>query len=367
MSNVKLKDSLNYEFVENFANLVKKYTSTFSTEFFVNDVFDDDWEELALRARMKKIASCYHVQIGSDFAAGVDVLIKISTDAQGFNYLFFADYVSMFGTAEHDWDKSMEALSIFTKGSSAEFAVRTFMKLDFEKTMKQMLLWSKDENEHLRRLSSEGCRTRLPWSEQVAALFENTALILTILENLKMDDSLYVRKSVANNLNDLSKDSPDIVIDIISRWGLTDARTSWIIKHGCRTLLKKGDSRTLELLGYAKKQGELKVDEVLFEVCDKKTQMGDVSTLSYRLLVEVKKPLKIKLGVAFYFVKANGSVSKKFFHLVDKLVDEKTIIEGKKKYVWEDLTTRKHYPGKHVITLLLNGDEIAETTIILTT
>lgn len=367
MSNVKLKDSLSYEFIENFASLVVRYNPSFSIDLFMSDVISGDWEELALRARMKKIARCYHKQCNEDFLVGVDILMKISNDAQGFNYLFFADYVSMFGSDEKNWDLAMNALAIFTQGSSAEFAIRTFLKNDFDKTMKQMLRWSKDENEHLRRLSSEGCRTRLPWGEQIPALFENTDLILTILNNLKEDDSLYVRKSVANNLNDLSKDSPDKIIHIIKSWGLTNDKTSWIIKHGCRTLLKKGDVETLQLLGYAKKEGELKVKDILFEVHDQVSKMGDISTLSYQLLVEVKKPLKIKLGMSFHFVKASGSISKKFFHVADKLIDGKTIIEGKKKYVWEDLTTRKHYPGKHVITLLLNGDEIAEEVITLVT
>jgi 3-methyladenine DNA glycosylase AlkC len=114
----------------------------------------------------------------------------------------------------------MQALKFFTAIGSSEFAVRHFLRRDFPRAIEVMHSWSLDENPHVRRLASEGCRPRLPWSFRLENLMADPAPVLDILDNLKADDSLYVRKSVANHLNDITKDNPDWVLDQLERWSL---------------------------------------------------------------------------------------------------------------------------------------------------
>src|SRR5688572_14204950 len=112
-----------------------------------------------------------------------------------------------------------------------------------------MLKWSKHARRHVRRLSSEGCRSRLPWAMAIPALKKDPSPILPILENLKNDESLFVRKSVANNLNDIAKDHPQVVLELVKKWKGNSEQTDWIIRHGCRTLLKKADQNVYALFG----------------------------------------------------------------------------------------------------------------------
>ena len=116
--------------------------------------------------------------------------------------------------------------------------------------MQRMLVWSKHPHPSVRRLSSEGCRPRLPWAMGLPAFKKDPSLILPILENLKCDPSEYVRRSVANNLNDIAKDHPDIALKIAKKWKGVDPATDWIIKHGGRTLLKRGHESILNLHGF---------------------------------------------------------------------------------------------------------------------
>ena len=143
--------------------------------------------------------------------------------------MLFPDYVECYGL-EH-FDSSISALETFTKYSSAEFAVRPFIMRYEQKMMSQMRKWSRSKNHHLRRLSSEGCRPRLPWSMALPAFKQDPTAILTIISALLSDGSEYVRRSVANNLNDISKDHPEIVIEITRQnLGQSDA-TDKLLKH----------------------------------------------------------------------------------------------------------------------------------------
>jgi 3-methyladenine DNA glycosylase AlkC len=230
----------------------------------------------------------------------------------------------------------------------------------------QMQLWAKSENEHIRRLASEGCRPRLPWGIALSMFKKDPKPVLSILEILKKDPSLYVRKSVANNLNDISKDNAPLVIDTVKRWKNDNSNTDWIIRHGCRTLIKKAVPEVMELFGYTKFHGDQTlVENSLIDVEPKTLAIGESSELKYEIAIREGQNAKIRIEYSIYFVKANGKVSSKTFLISDKLVDGGTFVHGTKKHNWADLTTRRHYPGKHKISLLVNGIEVAETEILI--
>jgi len=218
--------------------------------------------------------------------------------------------------------------------------------------MEQMYAWSKHENEHVRRLSSEGCRPALPWGQALVSFKKDPSPVLPILEQLKTDPSAYVRKSVANNLNDISKTHPDLVAKLAKEWYGKHEYTDWIVKHGCRTLLKKGNRDVLAIFGF---HDVSSVDAHGF-VLDKNTvAIGEEFTFSFD--ISTKEATKVRLEYGVDFVKSNGKRNRKIFQISEISFAENQKKAYSKKHSFEDLSTRKHYPGSHSITLIVNGTE----------
>lgn len=361
-----LKDIYTEEFLVNFSRIVKNVYDDFPCEYFLERVQSAPWESLALRARMNRIAEVLGVCLPKNYGESLDIFYRIDKDCTGFPYLFFPDFVSMYGLSEENWEFSMAALERFTLGSSSEFAIRPFILLNPEKAMEKMQEWSKHPNEHVRRLSSEGCRPRLPWSIDLPIYKKDPAPILALLENLKSDPSLYVRKSVANNLNDIAKDNPEMVLDIAQRWIGTSPETNWILRHGCRTLIKKANPKALTLFGYENpsKDNPLFSNAVL-GVGPTQLCIGEVAQLSYSITLQIGAKSNIRLEYGIDFIKSNGKPSRKLFLLSDRAVSGELQVSGTRNHSFADLTTRRHYPGVHRIVLLVNGQEAAETTLLL--
>lgn len=218
--------------------------------------------------------------------------------------------------------------------------------------MEQMYTWSKDENECVRRLASEGCRPALPWGQALTSFKKNPAPILPILGQLKADPSIYVRKSVANNLNDISKTHPDLVMKLAKDWYGKNEYTDWIVKHGCRTLLKKGNREMLALFGY---EGAAFVDVQNFRLETTVISIGEDIIFSFEILV--KKAAKIRLEYGIDYIKSNGKRSRKIFKISELSLEQYKKKSYKKKHSFADVSVRKHYPGVHFITLIVNGIE----------
>lgn len=361
-----LKSMYNEAFLRDFGGKVKGAYRRFNTERFITDTMDETWDELELKARMRQITLKLGAQLPEAFSEAVAVLFAIDESCVGFPYLFFPDFVEVFGSAEADWPLAMQALERFTPKSSAEFAVRSFIERDPERMMRQMAQWAEHENEHVRRLASEGCRPRLPWGQALPMFKRDPAPILPILERLKADPSLYVRKSVANNLNDIAKDHPALVLELARRWKDAHPHTDWIVRHGCRTLIRKGGPEALALFGYAAaSEGESLATSAALSAEPAVLRIGDSSELRYELTIREGEPAKVRVEYGIDFVKAGGRTSRKLFLLADKTVPGGAQIGGTRRHAWADLTTRRHYPGEHRIVLLINGVEAAETVLTL--
>ena len=218
--------------------------------------------------------------------------------------------------------------------------------------MQQMEAWAGHENEHVRRLASEGCRPQLPWGQALTSFKTDPSPVLRILEQLKADPSLYVRKSVANNLNDISKTHPDLVAKVAKDWYGNNLYTDWIVKHGCRTLLKKGDRDVLGIFGFA---DTACVTVNGFALGAASVVIGESMTFSFQ--IAAKKATKVRLGYGIDYVKANGKRNRRIFQISELSFKE----NGNKTYIrthsFADVSTRKHYPGTHSITLIVNGAE----------
>jgi 3-methyladenine DNA glycosylase AlkC len=360
-----LKDIYNKQFLIDFSEKVYSAYKNFDKKGFLDMVLDDNWNDLKLRARMMRIAETLGKYLPQEYEEALQVLFSIDEDCIGFPYLFFPDFVAFHGESDKNWDISMKALERFTKRSSSEFAVRPFFKRNPEKMINQMLEWSKSENEHVRRLSSEGCRPRLPWGEALTMFKKDPKPVILVLEELKEDPSLYVRKSVANNLNDISKDNQRIFIDILKRWKGKNKDTDWILRHASRTLIRKSNPEVMSLFGYDMGGDGAVVTEASLTVDSFILNIGDSCRINYEVFIGKENPVHIRVEYGIDFVKANGKTSRKLFLLSDKSVAGGERISGTRIHKWHNLTTRKHYSGEHKIALLVNGNEVACTVIEL--
>lgn len=246
-----LKEMYTTDFLLWFGRRVQGVYPVFEPEQFAGQVMDESWEGLELKERIRKISTVLGECLPPRYEDALGILYAIDSYCTGFPYLFFPDFVEVHGQALEHWELSMQALERFTSKSSAEFAVRSFLLRDPKRMMEQMTKWAGDSNEHVRRLASEGCRPRLPWGQALPVFKRDPEPVLAVLELLKADTSLYVRKSVANNLNDIAKDHPQLVIQTAARWQGNNPHTDWIIRHGCRTLIRKAVPEALRLFGYS--------------------------------------------------------------------------------------------------------------------
>ncbi len=284
------------------------------------------------------------------------VFLKISPKYSLEN-MIFQDFVEIHGIK--NFKISMEALEHFTKGSSSEFAIRRFILKHKEKTMTQMQAWANSKDEHVRRLASEGCRPRLPWAIALLEFKKNPEKVIEILEILKDDESEYVRRSVANNLNDISKDNPSIVKEIAQKWIGYSKQRDWIVKHGYRTLLKSGDKEILKIFGFGNIKN-LKIDNITTQ---KIVNIGEKLEFSFSL--SSKQVIgKTRLEYAICFLRQNSKYSKKVFRISERNFNQKEK-QISKAHSFKHISTRKYYAGKHKVIIIINGEEIAKRTFLL--
>ncbi|WP_405168576.1 hypothetical protein [Paenibacillus sp. FSL H3-0286] len=362
-----LKAMYNEQFLREFGEKIRGVHNVFETEAFVSSAMTEPWETLELKARMRRITETLGSHLKLPYEEALAILFAIADDCVGFPYLIFPDFVEVYGQGDDHWELSMQALERFTAKSSAEFAVRPFLLREPERMMAQMLVWAEHPDEHVRRLASEGCRPRLPWGQALPMFKLDPAPVLPVLEQLKADTSLYVRKSVANHLNDIAKDHPEVVLDTARRWKGTHPDTDWIVRHGCRSLIRKAEPEIMALFGYAEQTDEAAplIMSAFILLEPSILTIGESSELQYKLQVREGAPARIRIEYGIYFVKAAGRTSRKSFLLSDKTVPGGTILSGKRTHRWADLTTRRHYPGEHRIVLLVNGREVAEVALEL--
>jgi len=353
---VPLKNTLNRDSLYSNALIIQSVYSAFEVNMFVDSVINDEWDNLEYKARIRQVTLGLGKYLPSNYQDALVILKKVTMSYVSGPFvlgLSFPDFIEVFGQEEINLNMSINALETFTTFWTSEFAVRPFIIKNEEYMMQQMLLWAKNENEHIRRLASEGCRPILPWAISLTKFKKNPALIIPILTQLKADSSKYVRKSVANNLNDISKTRSDIVIDIATQWYGNNDYTNWIVKHGCRTLLKKGNADILALFGLNDVKG-IVIKEFILNT--NSVVIGD--KLSFSFTINAKKMTKVRLEYGIDYVKSNGKRSRKNFKISEIKMKENESKPYTKNHNFIDLSTRRHYSGTHTIVLIINGIEM---------
>lgn len=340
----------------NISRLAEGIKAEYS-EFIVDDFVDQvmfGFEELSLSERSQRIAENLKTFLPEDFLEAIRVLranfgepAKLESPGHydSFIYMPQAAFVAQYGM--DFFEESMSFLYDLTRRFTSEFAIRPFLKNYPEKTLAKLAEWTSDDCPHVRRLVSEGSRPRLPWGMRLHQFIEDPQPVLELLSLLKDSPERYVEKSIANNLNDIAKDNPDLVIDTFMAWEKEGWRNDWLRKHALRTLFKEGNPRALALLGFTAQ--ELKCSEIHLE--SDRINLGEALDFSFEL--SAKKKSKVMVDFIIHHVKANGQLSPKVFKL------KQCEIEGsqsfKKKHWIKTITTRKYYSGMHRLEIQVNG------------
>ncbi len=363
-----MKEGLAAPAIERIARALALVLDDFDVSGFRRDALAGI-ECLELKARVDHVIRVLNDYLPSKFSEAADVLIKLPAVWDGgdpddplrcFAIWPLTDYVAVYGlSAPKKALKVMEALTPFF---SAEFAIRPFIEKHPELVMTHLQKWVGHKNDHVRRLVSEGTRPRLPWGIRLGGFVDDPSPSLPLLDRLRLDESQYVQRSVANHLNDIAKDHPELVVEMCERWQKEDqGKSDWVISHGTRTLVKAGHPRVFALLGYSKSPA-IDVEKITLDA--KKVSLGDSLTFSVGLKSR-KNRQKCVVDYVVYYQKANGQLAPKVFKLKNVSLnrDEQLILE--KAISFKKISTRKFHLGLHALAIQINGVEKARVAFEL--
>jgi 3-methyladenine DNA glycosylase AlkC len=324
----------------------------------------DGYAALELMPRARHIATALQLFLPEDYAQAGEILIAslASKPAQSANnsmtpffYLPHVLFVGQFGL-DH-FELSMRAQYELTQRFTAEFSIRPFLIHHPQRTLKRLREWSADPNVHVRRLVSEGTRPRLPWAMRLPAFQRDPRPVIALLERLKDDPEQYVRRSVANNLNDIGKDNPAILIATAARWlKNASAPRAALLRHALRSSIKAGDQRALALLGFGAK-AEVALRGV--SIAPQRVRIGGDIRIAFDILNTSKRTQRLLVDLKVHYAKANGKTAAKVFKLRRVELAPRAVASFAKSLSLADLTTRKHHAGRHRVEALLNGRTVA--------
>lgn len=314
-------------------------------------------DPLELKARVRLVRDQLHQQLPTDYPTALAILLASIRRGglSGFTLWPYTEFIQTYGI--HHRAKSLDALKEITELFTGEFAVRPFLKSETEETLSYLKKCARSGNEHVRRWASEGSRPRLPWGERLDVFIKHPEKTLAILEILKNDDSLYVRKSVANHLNDISKDHPALAVGTLKKWNKETTaensdRIQWITKHALRSLIKKGDPSALALLGVSSK-AQVKV--LNFTINKKTYKIGDRIEMAFDVKSLASKNQNLIVDYIIHFMKSNQSTTPKVFKLKVAELKKGDVLKIAKRHHLKQVTTRRFYKGAHALEIQING------------
>lgn len=358
-----MKNGLGMEAVQRIGHAIRSIDSNFASDHFVSSAMHRIGS-LELRQRVDCLIELLNQHLPKNFESSANLLEQIpdhwdsgdqNDPLRGFAAWPIIDYVGRHGL-DHPVI-SLELLKRLTPLFSAEFAIRPFLLQHAELTLATMQQWCNDPSDHVRRLVSEGSRPRLPWGQQLKPFIADPTPIFHLLEPLKDDPSEYVRRSVANNLNDIAKDHPQLIIDHCLQWHeeANDNR-KWIIRHATRTLVKQGYPGVFTLLGYTDNP---QISLTGFELDANSIEIGESLGFCFDLNSDAEIEQQFVVDYAVHYAKANGKTNHKVFKLKNLALAPGETATLTKKHSFRPVTTRKYYAGRHAIEILINGESIA--------
>lgn len=367
------KNFLNTTLVSKMAEHFQSHWPDFDKKSFIADTMaynNEDFETLELKQRSNRITdmmirylpadfeeagqilmSSLGTALGDDLASGKDDPVGIS----GWAIMPLEHYVAQQGHGH--LDLSMNLFKEMTKRGTAEFGIRYFLEKYPEKALAVMKTWTSDDNVHVRRLTSEGSRPKLPWGIHLPVFIKDPAPVVELLQLLKDDDKEYVRRSVANNLNDIAKDHPDLVASIAEEW-MVDASKDRkrLVRHACRTLLKNGHPKTLQVLGFAPPV----INNATIQLLTPELILGEALEFSLSLHSGVDHEQAVMVDFIIHHQKANGTTTPKVFKWkTATLAPDKPLVISKRHAI-KKITTRVYYAGLHRLEVVVNGVSVGK-------
>lgn len=354
------KNFINAAVVKKIAAGVSGSYSSFDEKSFLK--LTKELAPLELKARVLLITKYLKSHLPDSYPEALNILMKAmeKSDLKSFELWPFSEYISQFGL-DH-FDESMNGMYKLTQRFTSEWAIRPYFIKDHKRVLKYFSKWTSDKNSHVRRWVSEGSRPLLPWGQKLPLFIKEPEHTIELLHKLKFDEELYVRKSVANHLNDISKHHPDVVIKTLSQWQKEAKKEDqdkiiWITRHALRTLIKKGHAGALKLMGVDGK-ASIKISDIKLNKKDFK--LNESLEFSFEIKSTSKSLQKLIVDYAIDFQKANGSKGKKVFKLktIDLAAGE--TLQIKKKHSLKPITTMKYYSGVHHLYVQVNGHILKE-------
>jgi 3-methyladenine DNA glycosylase AlkC len=335
-----------------------------------------DLETLELKARVLQVAQALQSTLphatAAEFAAACDALERslappvpvdgisatrndMDEGLAGWIVWPLGEFVAAVGL-QHP-KRALQTLHALTQRLTAEFPIRPFIQAHPTLAYATLMRWTKDPSPHVRRLASEGSRPRLPWGLRLQSLVQDPSPTLPILAALQDDPSDYVRRSVANHLNDIAKDHPDVVVQWVKQHlvGASTERTA-LLKHASRSLIKEGHGPMLALWG----AGQFFQGRATLALSPSSVKVGDTLALAVSLSSNAKTAQKLVVDYAVHHVKANGSTSPKVFKGWVLTLEAGGRVDLQKQHSLKPVTTRRYHAGQHSVCLQVNGQVVAE-------
>jgi 3-methyladenine DNA glycosylase AlkC len=331
---------------------------------------------LELKARAMQIADALEATLPEDFARAAPLIEAALAPAEtgqamagqeglqsglrGWILWPVGEFVARRGLGQPE--RALATLHALTQRFTAEFAIRPFIVHHPDLVFTTLQRWCGDESQHVRRLVSEGSRPRLPWGLQLKALVRDPSPSLPLLGALQDDPSDYVRRSVANHLNDIAKDHPALVAQWLHEHlpGAPKPRRA-LLRHASRTLIKKGDVAVLGAWGLGaafKGRASLHIEPAA-------VALGQTLTLELHLHSTAARAQTLALDYVVHHVKANGSTSAKVFKgwQLDLPAHGQRVLS--KRHSMREITTRRYHAGHHAVQIKANGVVVAEASFEL--
>ena len=349
------KNLINEAVVKLILCVIKKVDKKFPAHFLEQII--PQLKDLELKDRVLLVTKALAASFSKSYPENINVIKQVIKNDQlkGFQLWPFSEFISQFGLSH--FDESMDAMYELTQKFTSEFAIRPFIIQDHQKVLNHFQKLTSDPNVHIRRWVSEGTRPLLPWGQKISAFVNHPELAIGLLEKLKYDEEIYVRKSVSNHLNDISKNHPMLVIKVVDQWQKECpaehiSKIAWIKKQALRTLIKKGHPGALKLIGV---NGKGKIQIQGFKLDKKTYKLGEKMTFKFKMISQGKSRQSVVIDYGIDFLKANGKLGRKIFKLKNIELDAGSSIEITKTHSLKAITTMKFYSGLHQICLQVNG------------
>jgi 3-methyladenine DNA glycosylase AlkC len=350
-----LKHQLGSAWVKRLADSLALAHPTFDKKSFLSLL--PRLNPLEMKDRVRLLRDELKKRLPSSYPSALKILRHSARvgSLEGFELWPYTEFVQTYGL--EDVALSLDALREFTQAFTSEWAVRPFIQNHPIETMAFLENCARHKNVHVRRWASEGSRPRLPWGERLHEFVRDPSPTLAILETLKFDPELFVRKSVANHLNDIAKDHPHLVLKTLSAWKKAagknhQSKIDWIIKRSLRNLIKEGHAGALALIGVSSKP---KISFHALKIARQKIRLGERMDFTFVVKSHAKKSQRLVIDYRVHFVKANGRLSPKVFKLktVELAAHEQRKIS--KSHLFKPITTREYYAGEHQLEIQING------------